>query len=911
MRTTLSSVIQRHTKLQKAGREWKACCPFHKEKTPSFTVNDEKGFYHCLAAETGVMTARGVAPIADLAGKEVKVLAPGGEWIPSPFKAFGRQKLWRIELGRNGVRKSVFATSHHRWFIRGRNSEILTGDLRVGQRLKAVLPAQKPQWDLDPAGVRHGVVFGDGTMYRGGYGTINLHGDKDAKLAFWFPDQKHGKRLRSNGASYLRIYGGRDFAHMKTLPSLDSGDEYLLGFLAGYIAADGHVAKDGTVMLNSARREHLEKIRDIATALGIGTYGITRQRRIGFGRRETDLFRIHFVPSTLEPEFFILETARARFEANDKKFDRLRWSVRSVEPTDRIEEVYCAQVPQKHAFALEDNILTGNCFGCGAHGDAISFVTETRGLSFIDAVKELADQAGMQMPAPDPQARERQERTASLRDVLEAAAGWYAEQLAGPAGAEARVYLEQRGISAETQRRFGLGFAPDDRGRLEAALKQFDRKLLLDSGLLAQPDDDRAPYDRFRNRLMFPIRDRRGRVIAFSGRIIGDGKPKYLNSPDTPVFDKGRELYNLDRAGPASRDAGRIVVVEGQMDVVALDQAGIAETVAPLGTALTENQIPMLWRLADEPVICFDGDAAGQRAALRAAERALSVTQPGKSLRFAMLPSGEDPDDLVRRAGAKAFEEVIARAAPMVDMLYVRQRDAARTKTPEGRAGLKSELDALAAKAAHPDIAREYKRSFAAFFYDEFGWRKSERDEIRRAILKTGPRGDRHLTPLFVRSMLYGLSRFPAVIRATSEQVAGIDMDAAQFARWREVLLNAAFARPNLDSDAVRAILESADLSAAMRRDLRYDLRFPWDVDSRFAGKRLEGVIRLLGEEDALAREMARLNRAASADTALENYEEIEAARRQLRDRKQALYETSISALLDEDEEQLDETTHG
>ncbi|MCA1749444.1 MAG: hypothetical protein LC634_07910 [Sphingomonadales bacterium] len=247
----------------------------------------------------------------------------------------------------------------------------------------------------------------------------------------------------------------------------------------------------------------------------------------------------------------------------------------------------------------------------------------------------------------------------------------------------------------------------------------------------------------------------------------------------------------------------------------------------------------------------------------------------------------------------------------MVDMLYVRQRDAASTKTPEGRAGLKSELDALAAKATHPDIAREYKRSFASFFYDEFGWRKSERDEIRRAILKTGPRGDRQLTPLFVRSMLYGLSRFPAVIRATSEEVAGIDMQAGDFARWREVLLNAAFARPSLDSDAVRAILESADLSAAMRRDLRYDLRFPWDVDSRFAGERLEGVIRMLGEEDTLKKEMTRLNRAASADTALDNYEEIEAARRQLRDRKQALYETSISALLDEDEEELDETTHG
>ena len=563
------------------------------------------------------------------------------------------------------------------------------------------------------------------------------------------------------------------------------------------------------------------------------------------------------------------------------------------------------------SFTVNDEKGFYHCFGCGAHGDAIRFLTETRGLSFIDAVKELADAAGMQLPAPDPRAREKQEKRDSLYDVMEAAAQWFADQLRSNAGLETRAYLEQRGLDMAAQGAFRLGFAPDSRGAIGEALKQFGEDRLVEAGLVIRPDEaGRQPYDRFRGRLIFPIRDPRGRVIAFGGRIIGQGEPKYLNSPDTPLFDKGRTLFNLDRAAPASRPKGRIIVVEGYMDVIALDQAGIGEAVAPLGTALTEDQIGLLWRLADEPIVCFDGDAAGEKAAIRAAERALGIAQPGKSLRFAALPAGQDPDDLVRQAGPKAFENVLSRAVPMVDMVYAGQRDAANTRTPEGRAGLKRNLDTLTAKIPDGDISREYRRSFASFFYDEFGWRKSERDEIRRAVLKTGPRGDRMLSPLFVRSMLYGLSRFPAVIGAASEAIAAIPMEDRDFSRWREVLLNAAFQRPSLDSDAIRAILESSDLPAAMRHDLRYDLRFPWDVDTSHASERLKALIGMLGEESALRDELERLNRAAAADTGLANYESIEAARQRLRERRYALYETSVSALLDE-EQVMDSTANG
>ncbi|WP_298022975.1 DNA primase, partial [uncultured Parasphingopyxis sp.] len=224
------------------------------------------------------------------------------------------------------------------------------------------------------------------------------------------------------------------------------------------------------------------------------------------------------------------------------------------------------------SFTVNDEKAFYHCFGCGAHGDAIRFLTETRGLSFIDAVKELAEQAGMQVPAPDPRAKERQERSANLRDVTEAAAKWFTEQLHSNAGAGARAYLERRGITPETSQTFALGYAPDSRGSLREALKQFGTDMLVEAGLLICPDDGRDPYDRFRGRLMFPIRDPRGRVIAFGGRILGDGEPKYLNSPDTPLFDKGRTVYNLDLAGPASRESDRIIVVEGYMDAIALHQ---------------------------------------------------------------------------------------------------------------------------------------------------------------------------------------------------------------------------------------------------------------------------------------------------------------------------------------------------
>src|SRR3982750_436166 len=360
------------------------------------------------------------------------------------------------------------------------------------------------------------------------------------------------------------------------------------------------------------------------------------------------------------------------------------------------------------SFTVNDDKGFYHCFGCGAHGDAIRFLTDNRGMPFMDAVKELAAKAGIDVPAPDPRAKEQADRTATLTEVMAEVAKWYSEQLNGLAGANAREYLKRRGIDAAIAQRFGLGLAPDNRTALKRALgKKLGEDKLVDTGMLIQPEEgEKESYDRFRGRLMIPIRDPRGRVIGFGGRILGEGEPKYLNSPQTVLFDKGRTLYNLDRAGPASRTAKRLIVVEGYMDVIALDRAGIAEVVAPNGTALTEGQLERLWRLDPSPILCFDGDNAGRKAAVRAATRALPLLRPDRTLRFAELPAGQDPDDVIKAGGRDAFEELIARSEPLAARLWRYERDAEALATPEAWASLKQRLIDHAAAIAHADLAR-------------------------------------------------------------------------------------------------------------------------------------------------------------------------------------------------------------
>ncbi len=356
-----------------------------------------------------------------------------------------------------------------------------------------------------------------------------------------------------------------------------------------------------------------------------------------------------------------------------------------------------------------------HCFGCGAHGSAIDFLMNTEGLSFPEAVERLAGEAGMQVPRDTPEERQRAERRKPLVDVTELAANWFEKMLRMPEGKAGLDYFSRRGLSDETITRFRLGFAPDARGALKAALARegVSEDLKVEAGLLIRPDDPaRQPYDRFRGRVMFPITDKRGQVIAFGGRIIGNGEPKYLNSPETPLFHKGSTLYGLDQALPAARKEGKLIVTEGYMDVIALHVAGFTTAVAPLGTALTENQIRTLWRIAPEPVLCFDGDAAGQRAAARAAERVLPLLTPGFGLRFAVLPEGEDPDSLIATKGSDAMAQVLAGAAALSDVLWQMESHGRVPSAPEERATLQKRLDDHAARIEDPTVRSHFRRGF-------------------------------------------------------------------------------------------------------------------------------------------------------------------------------------------------------
>ena len=526
------------------------------------------------------------------------------------------------------------------------------------------------------------------------------------------------------------------------------------------------------------------------------------------------------------------------------------------------------------SFTINDEKGFYHCFGCGAHGDAIRFLTDQRGLPFMDAVKELAGKAGMEIPAPDPRERDRQERSAGLNEVMEAAARWFAEQLDGADGAAAREYLKQRRITEATRRKFGFGFAPDARGKLRTALKSFGEDRLVEAGLLVAADG-KQPYDRFRGRLTFPIRDARGRCIAFSARILGPGEPKYLNSPDTPLFDKGRTLFNLDQAGPASRKARRIVIVEGQMDVIALDQAGIGEVVAPLGTALTDAQLERLWRLDGQPICCFDGDSAGQKAAVRAAMRALPHLAPERTLRFVALPAGQDPDDLVNSGGARAVEELLASPEPLVERLWRHEVEAAPLDTPEARAGLKQRLMEHTQAIGDPSVRQLYRdewlRKFDALvrpqaqqgqarsLYPRREWKKRDGKfvppnppamESTRGVHKSG------IEPAIARALLSGFILYPDALHDHIEELAHLKIADRGCAALRDQLVQIAMSGQHLDRDGLKTILGGQAAGTDVRRGA---MRFSFtqagsnpEVALNDLGSALEAVIALDEIEAAL-----------------------------------------------------------
>ena len=556
------------------------------------------------------------------------------------------------------------------------------------------------------------------------------------------------------------------------------------------------------------------------------------------------------------------------------------------------------------SFTINDDKGFYHCFGCGAHGDAIRFLTEARGLPFMDAVKELAGKAGMEVPAADPRAQEKAERATGLTDVMAAAQQWFAELLASSEGDRARDYLKRRGIDPAVTARFGIGVAPNARGRLKAALNSFGEDKLVESGMLIKPEEGET-YDRFRGRLMIPIRDARGRVIAFGGRILGDGEPKYLNSPETPLFDKGRTLYNIDRAAPASRKANRLIVVEGYMDVIALDRAGIGEAVAPNGTAVTEAQLERMWRLDPNPILCFDGDGAGQKAAIRAALRALPQLAPDRTLRFVGLPQGQDPDDLLRSGGKAALDGVLAAPEALVDRLWAHERDAAPLTTPEARAGLRQRLVEHAGAIGDRSLAGLYRDDWLERFealvrpqrQQGGGARPFEKrgkfdPKTRRFTPPEGPTGPEMrlistsgIDRTMADALLTGFGLFPEALAEQIEPLAALPIADAAAADRRDRLVDAAMSGDVLDRERLAPILSTG--GALLRRG---GIGFSFtraEADPALARRDLAAAIEALGAWAEVDRALADATRrlADGDDGAFGEQQRLHQARDEIKER--------------------------
>ncbi|HHY51452.1 MAG TPA: DNA primase [Alphaproteobacteria bacterium] len=420
-----------------------------------------------------------------------------------------------------------------------------------------------------------------------------------------------------------------------------------------------------------------------------------------------------------------LEEIRQRLPISQVVGEHVIWDKRKSQPGRGDYWACCPFHGEKTpSFHADDRRGIYHCFGCGASGDHFRFLTEKTGISFPEAVEKLAAQAGVPMPVRDAQAERQAEARRTLYDVMEIATQYFEAALAHNIGARARGYLLERGVSPQAQARFRIGFAPDSRNGLKEhlAANGVSAQEMLDAGLVAQRDDDPLTFDRFRNRIMFPITDFRGRVIAFGGRALSADVPaKYLNSPETELFKKRLTLYNGQAAREAARAGKAVIVVEGYLDVIAAVMAGFEGTVAPLGTALTEDHVNLLWRMSEQPVLCFDGDAAGQRAAERTVDVVLPLLQPGRTVRIATLPEGVDPDDLIRAHGRDAFADVIERARSLSDVIWSLETNGGIVpETPEARAALEARLRARANAIGDVSVRRHYMQAFdeklAAFF---------------------------------------------------------------------------------------------------------------------------------------------------------------------------------------------------
>ncbi len=532
-----------------------------------------------------------------------------------------------------------------------------------------------------------------------------------------------------------------------------------------------------------------------------------------------------------------------------------------------------------------------HCFGCGAHGDAVTFVMQSEGAQFMEAVERLAGEAGLDVPKLAPRDAERARQARDLYTVMEAAMEAFQRRLRLPEGRPALDYLRRRGLTDETIQGFGLGWAGAGRGALQADLKQdaFEPSQLIEAGLLKAPEGDEAPRDFFFNRVMFPIRDRRGRVIAFGGRILGDGQPKYINSPETPLFRKRHALYALDRAREGAFRGAAVVAVEGYMDVIALHQAGFTGAVAPLGTALTEDQLQELWRLSPEPVLCFDGDAAGARAAARVAEAALPLMSAERSLKLATLPSGEDPDTLISKGGKAAFQGVMDAARPLSEALYGLLLEGQAMASPEQRAAARNRLVAAAATISDRALASEYRQALLDRFF-----KATRRHQPGQATPVQRVARPAMVAPTIraaqARILLAILLRHPWLLPQIEEALSLLDLPEGPARALQTVILPWPMAESRLDSQALLSHLANEGLTdaaawalgaEALPQAARPDA-LPREVEEGFWHffLRLRGEAALLEDQKAARESLAATNDPAAQQRLIRLTEALGALRR-------------------------------
>ena len=570
------------------------------------------------------------------------------------------------------------------------------------------------------------------------------------------------------------------------------------------------------------------------------------------------------------------------------------------------------------SFFVNDQKMAWFDFSSGQNGNIFDFVMRTEGLSFPEAVERLAGEAGLQMPVVSRESEERERERSTLQEVMELAAAFFEAQLQAREGARARGYLADRGVAPAVQRQFRVGYSPAERFALRDHLagKGVLAEQMIEAGLLVHGEDIAVPYDRFRDRVMFPICDRSGRVIAFGGRAMDkEVSAKYLNSPETPLFHKSHVLYNHHNARKAAHDKGAVIAVEGYVDVISMAAVGFSHVVAPMGTALTPEQCELLWRMAEEPVLCFDGDKAGRKAAYRAIETALPLIGAGKSLRFAFLPDGQDPDDLARSGGAEAIEAVLGASRPLVDVLWTRETEAGQLDTPERRAALERRLFETIKAITDETLRRHYRQEIEARLgalfgrapggggggraYGRLGGQPGQGGGFRPSGGRYGapppPRGylDQAVpaSPSLARSPLFAAGRsvisqrealitliavnHPGLAATYAEDLAGVDFASRELAGLVDSVLGR-LSDPYVDAPAIRAAIANAGLGELLGRVERAaGQSTAWcvraDAEERDAEEVLKQALALHRRARALHKELRSAELALGSDTTDDN----------------------------------------